>query len=234
MTALIIILCIVAIIALLLFTKVTLRISYKESLCVVLKILFIKIRLYPTKKKEKRYKHSMSKRKAKRIRNSLKKKPKKERKIFKKKKKKEDTEEKKKSKEKKLSKNDILSIISIIISFVKNFIRLFSGSIRLKASRIHLIVATDNAASTAITYGAVTEGINVLFPLLDGLKTVKKLPFGKDLSVGVDFLAEEPTIDIEIEIYIRIIRALGSVLGATAKAFKKAIKDQMKRLERKK
>ena len=234
MTALIIILCIVAIIALLLFTKVTLRISYKESLCVVLKILFIKIRLYPTKKKEKRYKHSMSKRKAKRIRNSLKKKPKKERKIFKKKKKKEDTEEKKKSKEKKLSKNDILSIISIIISFVKNFIRLFSDSIRLKASRIHLIVATDNAASTAITYGAVTEGINVLFPLLDGLKTVKKLPCGKDLSVGVDFLAEEPTIDIEIEIYIRIIRALGSVLGATAKAFKKAIKDQMKRLERKK
>ena len=234
MTALIIILCIVAIIALLLFTKVTLRISYKESLCVVLKILFIKIRLYPTKKKKKRYKHSMSKRKAKRIRNSLKKKPKKERKIFKKKKKKEDTEEKKKSKEKKLSKNDILSIISIIISFVKNFIRLFSGSIRLKASRIHLIVATDNAASTAITYGAVTEGINVLFPLLDGLKTVKKLPHGKDLSVGVDFLAEEPTIDIEIEIYIRIIRALGSVLGATAKAFKKAIKDQMKRLERKK
>ena len=233
MPALIIILCIVAITTLLLFTKVTLRIRYKESLCVALKILFIKIQLYPSKKKNKRYKHSMSKRKAKKIRDSLKKKPKKERKLFKKKKK-EDEKEKEKKKEKKLSKNDILSIISIIISFVKNFIRLFSSSIRLKASRINLIVATDNAASTAITYGAVTEGINVLFPLLDGLKTVKKLPHGKDLSVGVDFLAEEPTIDIEIEIYIRIIRALGSVLGATAKAFKKAIKDQMKRLERKK
>lgn len=229
MVALIIILCIVAILALLLLTKVTLRIRYKESLCIDLKILFIKLRIYPSKKKPKRYRHSMSKRKAKKIRDSLKKKPKKERKIFKKKKK----DEKKDKEEKKLDKNDILSIISIIINFVKNFIRLFSKSIRLKASRIHLTVATDNAASTALTYAAVTESINVLFPLLDGIKAVKRLPHGKDLSVGVDFIAEEPTIDIEIELYIRVIRALGSVLGASIKAFKKAVKDQIKRLERK-
>ena len=229
MVALIIILCIVAILALLLLTKVTLRIRYKESLCIDLKILFIKLRIYPSKKKPKRYKHSMSKRKAKKIRDSLKKKPKKERKIFKKKKK----DEEKDKEEKKLDKNDILSIISIIINFVKNFIRLFSKSIRLKASRIHLTVATDNAASTALTYTAVTESINVLFPLLDGIKAVKRLPHGKDLSVGVDFIAEEPTIDIEIELYIRVIRALGSVLGASIKAFKKAVKDQIKRLERK-
>lgn len=229
MVALIIILCIVAILALLLLTKVTLRIRYKESLCIDLKILFIKLRIYPSKKKPKRYRHSMSKRKAKKIRDSLKKKPKKERKIFKKKKK----DEEKDKEEKKLDKNDILSIISIIINFVKNFIRLFSKSIRLKASRIHLTVATDNAASTALTYAAVTESINVLFPLLDGIKAVKRLPHGKDLSVNVDFIAEEPTIDIEIELYIRVIRALGSVLGASIKAFKKAVKDQIKRLERK-
>ena len=229
MVALIIILCIVAILALLLLTKVTLRIRYKESLCIDLKILFIKLRIYPSKKKPKRYRHSMSKRKAKKIRDSLKKKPKKERKIFKNKKK----DEEKDKEEKKLDKNDILSIISIIINFVKNFIRLFSKSIRLKASRIHLTVATDNAASTALTYAAVTESINVLFPLLDGIKAVKRLPHGKDLSVNVDFIAEEPTIDIEIELYIRVIRALGSVLGASIKAFKKAVKDQIKRLERK-
>ena len=229
MVALIIILCIVAILALLLLTKVTLRIRYKESLCIDLKILFIKLRIYPSKKKPKRYRHSMSKRKAKKIRDSLKKKPKKERKIFKKKKK----DEEKDKEEKKLDKNDILSIISIIINFVKNFIRLFSKSIRLKASRIHLTVATDNAASTALTYAAVTESINVLFPLLDGIKAVKRLPHGKYLSFNVDFIAEEPTIDIEIELYIRVIRALGSVLGASIKAFKKAVKDQIKRLERK-
>ena len=229
MVALIIILCIAAILALLLLTKVTLRIRYKESLCIDLKILFLKFRIYPSKKKPKRYRHSMSKRKAKKIRDSLKKKPKKERKIFKKKK----EDEEKDKEEEKLDKNDILSIFSIIINFVKNFIRLFSKSIRLKASRIHLTVATDNAASTALTYAAVTESINVLFPLLDGIKAVKKLPHGKDLSVNVDFIAEEPTIDIEIELYIRVIRGLGSILGALIKAFKKAVKDQIKRLERK-
>ena len=80
MTALIDIIRIAATVALLLSIKVTLKIIYTEKLAVYLKIFFIKIKLYPSKKKKKRYKHSMSKKEAQKIKDSLKKKPKKSKK----------------------------------------------------------------------------------------------------------------------------------------------------------
>ena len=223
MIPLIIILCIVAVIAFLLSIKVTLKIRYTDKLAIYLKILFIKKRLYPKKEEKKRYPHSMSKRKAKKIRDSLKKKPKK-------------TKKKKKIKEKdeeeRYEKGDLLSIISIVISFVKSFIRLFAHSIRIKASKLKIIVASEDAAQTALTYTAVTQSVNVLFPLLNGLKTVKKLPKGNDLTVDIDFLSDTPKIDADIELYIRVGGILKAVCGAAIKAFKKAVKDQIKKLEK--
>lgn len=221
MTAIIVIICIVAVIAFLLSIKVTLKIRYDEKLNVALKILFVKIRLYPSKKKKKRYPHSMSKKKARKIKKSLekKKKPKKEKK-------------KKKKKEEKYEKGDLISILSIVTSFVKSFIELFAKSIRLKASRLKITVASEDAAQTALTYVAVTQSINVLFPLLDDLKTVKKLPRGKELTVDADFLSEESTLDLDLELYVRVGGALKAVCGAAIRAFKKAVKDQIKRLEK--
>ena len=221
MIAGIIIICIVAIIAFLLSIKVTLKIKYDEKLSVRLKILFVKIQLYPSKKKNKRYPHSMSKKKAQKIKASLKKKPKKEKK------------KKKKDEKEKYEKDDLISILSIVISFVKNFIRLFAKSIRLKASRLRITVATEEAAQTALTYTAVTQSINVLFPLLDSLKTVKKLPRGKELSVNADFLSDESSIELDLELYVRVGGALKALCGAAINAFKKAVKDQIRRLEKK-
>lgn len=224
MTALIVIICIAATVALLLSIKVTLKIIYTENLAVYLKIFFIKIKLYPSKKKKKRYKHSMSKKEAQKIKDSLKKKPKKSKKK-KKDSKKEEVEE---------EKADPLSIISIILSFVKNFIDLFARAVRIKASRLRLTVATEDAAQTALTYTAITQSINILFPLLDKAKAVKKLPNGKDLSVDIDYLSDEPRFDIDIELYIRVGGALGAVCRAAIRAFKKAVKRELKKLENKK
>lgn len=226
MIPLIVIICIVAIIAFLLSIKITLKIRYTESLTVYLKIFFVKIKLHPKDKKKKKYPHSMSKRKAKKIRDSLKKKPKKEKKK---------TKDKKKEKEESESEEntDLLSIISIVISFVKNFIKLFARSIRVKASRLKITVASEDAAQTALTYTAITQSVNLFFPLLDNLKTVKKLPKGKELEIKIDFLSDTPTADIDLELYVRVGRALGAVCGAAIRAFKKAVKDQIKKLEKK-
>ena len=226
----IIIICVVAFITILLSLKITLKITHKESFSVAIKILFFKIRLYPQKEKKRRYPHSMSRWRAKMIKRSLEKKPKKKKPV-----KSQDEDEAKKKKQKKplqLKKDDILSIISISISFVKSFVKLFARAIRVKTSRLHVVVASDDAAKTAMLYTAVTQSINLLFPLLDGLKTVKKLPHGKNLSVDVDFLAEEPTIDIDIEIYFRIIGGAIALFGALISALKKAVKKQFRRLER--
>lgn len=229
MPAIIIILCIIALIALLLSRKITLRITYNNSLNVVLKFLFFEKQLYPNKeKKRKRYPQWMSKRKARKIKEEYDKKhgKRKPRKILR-----QITEAKE---DEELEKNDILSILSIILNFIKSFIKLFATSIRIKASRLRVVVASEDAAETALLYASATQAVNVIFPLLDSLRPIKKLPRGKDLSIDIDFLADEPTIDVEIELYIRLIRGIVAILGAFIKAFKKAVKDQMKRLERQK
>lgn len=226
MTALIVILSIALLIALLLSTKVLLHIRYEESLTVYLRVLFVKIRLYPSKKEKKKHPHSMSKRKAQKIKDSLQKKPKEEPKKRKSKKKEKEKEPKEAP--------DLISIISIITSFVKSFLRLFAGSVRIRSSRLHIVVATEDAADTAIAYGALTQAINLLFPMLDGIKTFKHLPRGKELSVRADFLSDTSKIDADVELYIRVGSALKAVCLAAIRAFKKAVKRQLRQLEKQK
>ena len=226
MTALIVILSIALLIALLLSTKVLLHIRYEESLTVYLRVLFVKIRLYPSKKEKKKHPHSMSKRKAQKIKDSLQKKPKKKPQKRKSKKKEQEKEPKEAP--------DLISIISIITSFVKSFLRLFAGSVRIRSSRLHIVVATEDAADTAIAYGALTQAINLLFPMLDGIKTFKHLPRGKELSVRADFLSDTSKIDADVELYIRVGSALKAVCLAAIRAFKKAVKRQLRQLERQK
>lgn len=226
MTALIVILSIALLIALLLSTKVLLHIRYEESLTVYLRVLFVKIRLYPSKKEKKKHPHSMSKRKAQKIKDSLQKKPKK---------KPQKRKSKKKEKEKEPKEApDLISIVSIITNFVKSFIRIFAGSVRIRSSRLHIVVATEDAADTAIAYGALTQAINLLFPMLDGIKTFKHLPRGKELSVRADFLSDTSKIDADVELYIRVGSALKAVCLAAIRAFKKAVKRQLRQLERQK
>lgn len=227
MTALIVILSIALLIALLLSTKVLLQIRYDDSLTVYLRVLFVKIRLYPSKKEKKRYPHSMSKRKAQRIKDSLKKKQKGEPKKKKKRKSKEKEKEPKEA-------PDLISILSIITSFVKSFLRLFAGSVRIRSSRLHIVVAAEDAADTAIAYGTLTQAVNLLFPMLDGIKTFKHLPRGKELSVRADFLSDTPKIDADVELYIRVGSALKAVCLAAIRAFKGAVKRQLRQLERQK
>ena len=227
MTALIVILSIALLIALLLSTKVLLHIRYEESLTVYLRVLFVKIRLYPSEKEKKKYPHSMSKRKAQKIKDSLKKKQKEEPKKKKKRKSKEKEKEPKEA-------PDLISILSIITNFVKSFLRLFAGSVRIRSSRLHIVVAAEDAADTAIAYGTLTQAVNLLFPMLDGIKTFKHLPRGKELSVRADFLSDTPKIDADVELYIRVGSALKAVCLAAIRAFKKAVKRQLRQLERQK
>ena len=225
MTALIVILSIALLIALLLSTKVLLQIRYDDSLTVYLRVLFVKIRLYPSEKEKKKYPHSMSKRKAQKIKDSLKKKQKGEPK----------KKKKRKSKEKEPKEApDLISILSIITSFVKSFLRLFAGSVRIRSSRLHIVVAAEEAADTAIAYGTLTQAVNLLFPMLDGIKTFKHLPRGKELSVRADFLSDTPKIDADVELYIRVGSALKAVCLAAIRAFKGAVKRQLRQLERQK
>ena len=168
----------------------------------------------------------MSRRKARKIKESLTKKKKKPSKSSKKKK---DSKEKPEKKEK----NDLLSILSIIISFVKYFLRVFLKSVRVKVAKLQITVATEEAGKTAVLYGAVSQSVNTLIPLLENIKNFKKLPKGNDLMVDADFLLDKSTIKTDITLYVRVGSALKAIIGAAVKSFKKAVATEMEKLEKK-
>lgn len=89
-----------------------------------------------------------------------------------------------------------------------------------------MIIGTGDAASTALTYGAVTQAINVIFPLLDNIGTLS-LPDAKKIDIRADFTSEESEIDIKISFSLRVwhlFHVAFAALGELIKYFFKSLK----------
>jgi hypothetical protein len=134
-------------------------------------------------------------------------------------------------KKEKKSPGEILDIVSLVANLVKKVIGKFFGHLKIKLARIRLKIATGDAATTAITYGAVTQAINVFFPLLDQIKTVKT-PDAKQIEVSADFCSEESEIDIKISFALRVwhlFHVAFAALGELIKYFFKSMKRKNER-----
>ena len=221
----------------LLSLKATVTIAYCGEVTLFVKVLFIKIKILPAKKKK--YPQSISAKKMRKWREKQEKKEakKKLKKAEKKAAKEQKKEEKKKAKaegtvkKEKKSAGEILDIVSLVANLLKQVICKFFGHLRIKIARIRLKIATGDAATTAITYGAVTQAINVLFPIIDGIKTVKT-PVNKDIDISADFCSDETEIDIEVSFALRVwhlFHVLGAALGQLIKYIFKTVKRKIKK-----
>ncbi len=233
MTTLIVLGIIVLFFAFLLSLKATITIAYNGEVQLSVKILFIRIKILPAKKKK--YPKSMSAAKARKIKEKREKKAAK--KLAKKKAKKQEKEEKKRAiasgkiqKEKK-SAGEILDIISLVADLLKAVIGTFFKHLRIRIARIRLVIATGDAATTAITYGAVTQAINVMLPLLDQIKTVRT-PQNKDIDISTDFCSDESEIDIEISFALRVWHLFHVVFAALGKLIKYIFKTVRRKIEK--
>lgn len=222
---------ILGIIALVIFLlgslKATVTVEYNGEVALSVRVLFIKIGILPSK--EKKRKRSMSKKQAQKLTDKLK--AKEEKKRAKKAQKKKAKEQKKadiasgKVKKEKKTPAEILDIVSLVTGLVKQVIGKFFGHLRIKVARIRMKIGTGDAATTALTYGAVTQAINVLFPLLDSVRTLS-LPTVKDIDIQADFTCEETEIDIKISFALRVwhlfhvaFAALGELIKYFFKSF---------------
>ena len=194
LTFIIILLSVIAFFALLLSINVRLILEYQGEPALFLKILFVKIRLFSDKKKKRR--RSMSKRKAQRIKDGIKKK---------KEEKKQRKEEQKK--ENKGSAKGIISTVNLVASTVKRLLSLFTKHLKIKVARIRIKIATGDAATTAIEYGAVTQSINVLLPLLEEIDNFS-VSRNADIRVNADFTAQESEADIRVSLSLRACHIL--------------------------
>lgn len=208
----IIILCVIAgifacaalIAVLVLFFKIKITVEYKDALAVYIHVPFGKIKVFPFKEEDEKSRgpHRMSKRKAERIKRKLCEKAEK-RKQKKSTKKKADGQQKKDTSKTKLTVDDVLDIISAIKDILTTLIGKLFKYIRIDLARIHVTVATDDAATTAIAYGVVCDALLHLFCILEPLKGFK-LPKTKDVSVCADYLSESPTVDVKLSFSIRV------------------------------
>ena len=117
-------------------------------------------------------------------------------------------------------KRGLLDNLSLIREIVTVLLGKSAKHVRLEASRILITVGTDDAAKTALLFGAVNQAVVALIELLDQAKKWRRLRRA-ELSVKPDFTAEKCTADISITLSLRVWQML-SILLHTAYRYAKS------------
>ena len=170
-----------------LLLKVKINIVLDDAFAVYAKVLFIKIKLFPPSKKKKKAKPKKVK----------------EEKKAKGKKKSDVTN----AQEKVQVKLTIFDYIKIITDVVNLFFKKFAKHLHIKLAKIYIKVATDDAAQTAILYGAVSQSLAYLVEALDSVTNLDGLK-SSYINVEPDYLSNKFEAKINITFSIRIIGIL--------------------------
>ncbi len=224
MTALIILGCILLFFVFLFSLRPTVTVHYSNDIAVSVRVLFLRIKILPKKQKKKKGK-PMSAKQAEKLRAKLKKKKQKkalaaqEKKVKKQKKKEEQAQAPKEKK----SMGEILDLIRLLSSLLGMVIKKFGKHLRIRFTRLKLTVATPDAATTAIAYGAATQSLSILLPLIESVKHVK-LPKEGELDVGIDFTSDAPSFDLLISVSLSLWLIPGLIGGAISTFIKHKLK----------
>ncbi len=117
----------------------------------------------------------------------------------------------------KLKKKSISETLSLILALVKTAVGRFARHLRIRVARLHINVATGDAAKTAVLYGTIAQSVAYIAALLDSTGTLKGVGRA-DVAVRADYLSEITTADIEIGISLRVWQAF-DILIRTAVTF---------------
>lgn len=161
-------------ITLILITRVRVFICYDDAVRVYARLWFLKFNLIPGKVKEEKKR--------------------------KKKKKKSDTSATQKPAEKKKSLAAKLWELRKVLTDVLAY---FLGKLHFRFIKLHVIVACDNAAKTALLYAGANQGVTYIIEILRNISNVDVAKHS-DVYVGSDFISLESSLEGKIELYIRV------------------------------
>ena len=186
-----------------------------DHVSVMVRILFLKISILP-KKKKKKTKIKDEKKKEKKPKDK------------KKKKKKPEDEDKKKKKaddhhQKKKHVSDIVALVRMLLNVLSALLRKLGQNFKIRVYAYEICVASDDAAKTAVMYGAVKTLSETIFLRLEdsiNFKIVKKAPVG----VYVDFLEEKFKANVKIDFSISIAGVFGILFAAIFEFIRSFIK----------
>lgn len=193
------------------------RLAYRDGISAVVQVLFIKFSIYPKKKRKHNPKHFRIKRFRRRVKRNV-------RRADSKAEKKRLKAEKNKSKQNKNAaseegspngaggkkKRAIKPLVRMLLRIIKVFIKKFPRYLHITVSRLVIGVATEDAATTAVTYGYVVQSAQYLITYIklnSNLKESRKAV----VSVYPDFTSEKSTVELDVTMSIRVwqVIALG-------------------------
>jgi hypothetical protein len=175
-------------------------IAYSDELALTVIILGIPIKILPKKKKKVKLSDYSRKKRAKYEEAQKEQALKKSKKKAEKKKKKAAAAEKKKAEKaagKVKPKKPIGDTINMIKDLVAVAVTRFAKHLRIRIAKLHIGVATGDAASTAILYGTIAPTVACIAAYLDSTSTLRH-PARSDVDIHADYLSEKMVIDIEI------------------------------------
>lgn len=197
-----------------LMLRVSLTVEADSDVRAYLKILSIKIPLYPQKEKKvklsdfetRRFKKKQEKERQK----ALRQKQKQQRKV-KGKKKKEVADS---SEEQKWTLERVLDILQLARTLIGKFFSKFTKHLRLDIARVHIYVASDDPAKTAMYYGLISQSVTYLVEILDcNTNLYPSNDDKKDIVVTADFLAQKTRVDIKATASLRVWQMLDTSIS---------------------
>lgn len=179
-------------IALILSIRIKLHIIYEDELRVYLSILFYKIPIIPdtdakfTPEKLKKYEkyspiHLLA------------------------------NIDKSQSQSQSTSEPSVLDRLNSIKEILLIFLNSFRHHLHVRLARIHINVATSDAAQTAILYGAVAASVACIVDIIDDITNLKRLK-KSSIIVEPDFLSDKTDIKLKIVLHITIFGAIKTIM----------------------
>ena len=179
--------------------------EYRDDVTLTLSILFLKFRLFPANGKKVRISDYSRKSAKKRKRKTSK------------------TQKSEVSPQKSTEEKGILEKLEGLKKLLSILLKNTFGHLKIRTSRIRILVATGDAASTAILWGAVNNAVVFILEMLDNFG---KLNYQKQdvIEVTPDFISEKTTADIRIDFSLRVWQ----IIDIALKTFVSYIKSKNK------
>ncbi len=100
-------------------------------------------------------------------------------------------------------KRDIMGLVETVTELVKVFLARFGRHLHIKVRRVVIIVGSEDAATTAVMYGAVCGAVQCLCELLYNCLNTR---FTKNAEIRVepDFCALKPQAEVDITFSVRV------------------------------
>lgn len=176
----------------------------KENFDVYIKVLFIRKRVFTTKKIEPPDPELDLPRK--------KKKPKKEKK----------KKVKSKDKNKPKTKIAVMDILDMVKKLIMTIFKRFKKYLRVRVYNFSIDVATGDAAKTAILFGAVCGACSLIFEILESAMDFR-IKDGADIGARCDYLSEKTRTNIDVDISISVGQVIKLALAAAGVALWKLL-----------